>query len=120
MGGGPRDSKAAPTGLHRLLGYGVESPAYVPAGEEQGGAGEFGMFKAVDVDHERRVGAMTPAEAMLAGGECLVALPEVDNLANMYPHPELAKHFQQHERAKTVERDPIIGVFWFGAQPAPL
>ena len=55
----------------------------------------------------------TPAKSVLTGGEDLMNL-ETDNLAVVYPNPDLPQNLEQHERVETVECDPIFGSLGFG------
>ena len=77
VGGSHRDSQALPACVHRLLRHRVEGPSDVPAGEKKGRVGAPGVFEAVKMDHQGRVGAMSPPKPVLAGREGPVNLPEV-------------------------------------------
>ena len=52
------------------------------------------MFEAVKVDHQSRVGTVSPPKPVLAGREGPMFLPEVNDFPDMYPDPNFAENLK--------------------------
>ena len=78
------------------------------------------MFKAVEVNDERGIRTVAPAETMLAWRKGLVLVPEVNDFTYVNPDPDFPQYLQKHQRAEPVQGNTIVRVLGFGAKPPPL
>ena len=78
------------------------------------------MLNAVNMDDEGGIRPMPPAKPMLAGGESIMRLPEVNNLAHMDPDPKFSQNLEKHQWPEAIEGDSVVGVLGLWAKPSPL